>query len=129
MIVVLSPALFKSAACFHEQLEARKNGLQVIPLLFELEENGMPPGAVEGGGAKWIEEYEKLVGDEKTSDEDKKVAHDTLCAFRLRDDQETGLALNCEPAPPNTMLNSDLLDKLVRRVKRVLGGAAAPTWS
>ena len=66
-----------------------------------------------------------MVGDKKTSDEDKKVAHDTLCAFRLLDDEETGLALNCEPAPPNTMLNSDLLDKLVRRVKGVLGGSGA----
>ena len=120
MIVVMSPAFFKSAPCFHEQLEARKNGLQVIPLLFELEENGMPPGAVEGGGAKWIEACEKMVGGE-----DEQVAHDTLCAFRLRDDHETGLALNCEPAPPNTMLNNELLDKLVRRVKGVLGGSGA----
>eukprot|EP00619_Florenciella_sp_RCC1007_P004339 CAMPEP_0205903322 /NCGR_PEP_ID=MMETSP1325-20131115/27_1 /ASSEMBLY_ACC=CAM_ASM_000708 /TAXON_ID=236786 /ORGANISM="Florenciella sp., Strain RCC1007" /LENGTH=52 /DNA_ID=CAMNT_0053268957 /DNA_START=24 /DNA_END=178 /DNA_ORIENTATION=- len=51
----MSPAFFKSVPCFHEQLEARRNGLQVLPLLFELEENSAPPGAVEGGGAKWIE--------------------------------------------------------------------------
>ena len=118
MIVVMSPAFFKSAPCFHEQLEARKNGLQVIPLLFELEENGNPPGAVEGGGAKWIEAYEKMVGGE-----DEQVAHDTLCAFRLRDDHDKGLKLNSEPAPPNTMLNSDLLGKLVKRVRRMLDGS------
>ena len=79
MIVVMSPAFFKSAPCFHEQLEARKNGLQVIPLLFQLEENGNPPGAVKGGGAKWIEACENMAGGE-----DEQAAHDTLCAFRLR---------------------------------------------
>ena len=120
MIVVMSPAFFKSAPCFHEQLEARKNGLKVIPLLFQLEENGNPPGAVKGGGAKWIEACEKLVGGE-----DEQVAHDTLCAFRLRDDHDRGLKLNSEPAPPNTMLDSDLLDKLVSRVQRMLGGSGA----
>ena len=118
MIVVMSPAFFKSAPCFHEQLEARRNGLQVIPLLFELEENGNPPGAVTDGGAKWIEAYEKMVGGE-----DEQVAHDTLCAFRLRDDHDKGLKLNSEPAPPNTMLNSDLLGKLVKRVRRMLDGS------
>ena len=120
MIVIMSPAFFKSAPCFHEQLEARKNGLQVIPLLFQLEENGMPPGAVEGGGAKWIEAGEKMVGGE-----DEQVAHDTLCAFRLRDDHDRGLKLNSEPAPPNTMLNSDLLYKLVGRVKKMLDDSEA----
>ena len=50
MIIIVTPAFFKSVPCFHEQLEARKNGLQLLPLLFELEENGNPPGAVEGGG-------------------------------------------------------------------------------
>eukprot|EP00621_Florenciella_sp_RCC1693_P013335 CAMPEP_0182553060 /NCGR_PEP_ID=MMETSP1323-20130603/49293_1 /TAXON_ID=236787 /ORGANISM="Florenciella parvula, Strain RCC1693" /LENGTH=767 /DNA_ID=CAMNT_0024764773 /DNA_START=15 /DNA_END=2318 /DNA_ORIENTATION=- len=115
MIVIMSPAFFKSGPCFSEQLEARKNGLQVIPLLFQLDENGMPPGA-EGGGAKWIEEYEKM-------NHDKRVAHDTLCAFRLRDDHDKGLKLNSEPAPPNTMLNSDLLGKLVKRVRRMLDGS------
>ena len=125
MIVIMSPAFFKSAPCFHEQLEARKNGLQVIPLLFQLEESGAPPGAVDGGGAKWIEACEKLVGGE-----DEQAAHDTLCAFRLRDDHDRGLKLNSEPAPPNTMLDSDLLDKLVRRVDGMLNpgaGAASPS--
>ena len=119
MIVIMSPAFFKSAPCFHEQLEARRNGLKVIPLLFQLEENGNPPGAVKGGGAKWIEAYENMIGGE-----DEQVAHDTLCAFRLRDDFKKGLKLNSEPAPPNTMLDRGLLDKLVRRVRRTLNELA-----
>ena len=53
----------------------------------------LPPGAVEGGGAKWIEACEKMVGGE-----DEQAAHDTLCAFRLRDDHDRGLKLNSEQA-------------------------------
>ena len=71
-----------------------------------------------------FEACEQMVGGE-----DEQAAHDTLCAFRLRDDHDRGLKLNSEPAPPNTMLDSDLLDKLVKRTRRTLdshaGGAAA----
>lgn len=43
--------------------------------------------------------------------------HDTLAAFRIIDVDK--LKLNSEPAPPGTMLNTELLDKLVSTVKRL----------
>jgi hypothetical protein len=114
MLAIMSPAFFESRPCFEEQVEARRHGLKVIPLLFQLEENGKPPGAVEGGGAAWIEAYGNKDG------EDKRVAHETLCAFRVPGYNVDHLKLNSEPAPPNTMLENDLLDKLVGRVKKML---------
>jgi len=128
MIVIMTPAFFESAACFKEQLEARRNGLEVIPLLFQLEDDGSAPGSIKNGGKKWIEEYRKK---KKENPSDRQVARDTLCAFRVPNYDSDEKKINSEPAPPNTMLDSedhdsgDLLDKLVRRVRRTLDDSKA----
>jgi len=110
MLAIMSPAFFKSGPCFEEQIEARKHGLKVIPLLFQLEEDGSPPGSK--GSQKWVEEYE---GKQAQS----KVAHDTLASFRVHFNVDE-LKLNSEPAPPGTMLNGPLLEKLGATVKELL---------
>ena len=48
------------------------------------------------------------------------MAYETLCAFRVPGYNVDHLKLNSEPAPPNTMLQNELLDKLVGRVKKIL---------
>ena len=113
MLAIMSPAFFESGPCFEEQIEARRHGLKVIPLLFQLEEDGSPPGSK--GGQKWVDEYE---GAQAQSE----VAHDTLASFRVGGARFNvdSLKLNSEPAPPGTMLDSALLEKLVGTVKRLL---------
>ena len=85
-------------------------------LLFELNEDGSPPGS--GGSEKWLSIYEAT---------ESEVQHDTLAAFRIIDSDK--FKLNSEPAPPGTMLESGLLEKLVGTVKKLLAQSGAEASS
>ena len=82
--------------------------------MFELNEDGSPPGW--GGSEKWLLAYEAT---------ESEVQHDTLAAFRIIDSDK--FKLNSEPAPPGTMLESGLLEKLVATVKKMLAYSEAIT--
>ena len=121
MLAIMSPGFFKSGPCFEEQVEARRHGLKVIPLIFELNEDGSPPGS--DGAAAWVSKYEARQSEAST------VHHDTLAAFRIIDSHSDKYKLNSEPAPPGTMLDPGLLEKLVGTVKKLIAQSGAKASS
>ena len=109
MLAILTPSFYVSENCLNEIAAARDHGLTIIPLLFELAEDGQPPWSTE----PWSGRLEKL----ESSGE-----HDEV--ERLKTAKRELGRLNSEPSPPGTMLEqSGLLEKLVETVR----GAIRPS--
>lgn len=79
-------------------------------LLFELAEDGDAPWSK--GSETWLSAYESSQS---------KAEHEVLASFRIIDSDN--FKLNSEPAPPGTMLESGLLEKLVGTTQKLLAGA------
>jgi hypothetical protein len=113
MVVIQTPAYYKSWACMKEITAGLDNKLVIIPLIFELESQpgkGDAPRLPEAE-TMWVKELAKM--EEKNEVEAKEHLVETIDDFSKR---------NSEPAPPLTVLDRlEVLENVAKRVLKLTG--------